>query len=635
MRKFLIPEFVLRPSPSTRRRGYTARQNENMQEVMELVENCQSERRKRSSTALSPFIHSEIEKRTTFGIGMALAPPREGLLFEAFLVVGYPREDVVKAAPGKQRPAEVQFLYPEGIALPNPLVAQFCFPGGVKPSYIPRSDSMTAYNTIMYSALAELEQSSHSYVFTITGSDVLLYGICVSKNELLTKTKKRRPDKLLAAPRCYCLLSRFPFFQLHFEILYSILVIYLLSFGNFFQAEERSNMLAAVSQESSSSSSSALEESSVIRLLKEFQTVQLTAELENIGPAFSRGPALSFTFSCPSGSEEDRIGEWCFASTGRLFSLPDIVRLFKAVMMEYKIVVVCSNLGILSRVAMSLIPLMRPFVWQGPFIPILPASLAECLESPVPYIIGVQELQEEKMRAIGDEAVSVRVDEGEVIIPEALPLPAFPGEDNLARKLKKTHAVLQRRRKNTAEKRQDKEEWYLHPSKATEEELSAVREILSTFMSYQMQLIKDVCSYANANSFNFSQKECLHKLVECFPMKFRDFYSRFFCTQTFSVYTAKIVPILYKQDKEETSVLLERVEKMIHQEESQKASAASLLKLYETEKGTVDLAESERKALKDTVTRAESRLRALLDAKEQLCKRERLLEEAKQDLENL
>ncbi|KAL6056310.1 putative GTPase activating protein [Balamuthia mandrillaris] len=625
MRKFLIPEFVLRPSPSTRRRGYTARQNENMQEVMELVENCQSERRKRSSTALSPFIHSEIEKRTTFGIGMALAPPREGLLFEAFLVVGYPREDIVKAAPGTQRPAEVQFLYPEGIALPNPLVAQFCFPGGVKPSYIPRSDSMTAYNTIMYSALAELEQSSHSYVFTITGSDVLLYGICVSKNELLTsypsffkKTKKRRSDKLLAAPRCYCLLSRFPFFQLHFEILYSIL------------AEERSNMLAAVSQESSSSSSSALEESSVIRLLKEFQTVQLSAELENIGPAFSRGPALSFTFSCPSGSEEDRIGEWCFASTGRLFSLPDLIRLFKAVMMEYKIVVVCTNLGILSRVAMSLIPLMRPFVWQGPFIPILPASLAECLESP-----GVQELQEEKMKAIGDEAVFVRVDEGEVIIPEALPLPAFPGEDNLARKLKKTHAVLQRRRKNTAEKRQDKEGWYLHPSKATEEELSAVREILSTFMSYQMQLIKGVCSYAHANSFNFSQKECLHKLIECFPTKFRDFYSRFLCTQTFSVYSAKIVPILYKQDKEETSVLLERVEKMIHQEESQKASAASLLKLYETEKGTVDLAEPERKALEDTVTRAESRLRALLDAKEQLCKRERLLEEAKQDLENL
>jgi hypothetical protein len=31
---------------------------------------------------------------------------------------------------------------------------------------------------------------------------------------------------------------------------------------------------------------------------------------------------------------------------------------------------------------MALLPLLRPFEWQGPFIPLVPKNLEECVESP-------------------------------------------------------------------------------------------------------------------------------------------------------------------------------------------------------------------------------------------------------------
>ena len=39
---------------------------------------------------------------------------------------------------------------------------------------------------------------------------------------------------------------------------------------------------------------------------------------------------------------------------------------------------------------LSVIPIMRPFVWQGLFIPILPHVLADYLEAPVPFVVGIQ-----------------------------------------------------------------------------------------------------------------------------------------------------------------------------------------------------------------------------------------------------
>jgi hypothetical protein len=39
---------------------------------------------------------------------------------------------------------------------------------------------------------------------------------------------------------------------------------------------------------------------------------------------------------------------------------------------------------------MALLPLLRPFEWQGPFIPLVPKNLEECVESPGIAFTAVQ-----------------------------------------------------------------------------------------------------------------------------------------------------------------------------------------------------------------------------------------------------
>lgn len=59
-----------------------------------------------------------------------------------------------------------------------------------------------------------------------------LYGVCLHVQEIvqrapgilgavspLTRTSYKRSRFLVSAPRCYCILTRVPFFELHYEML--------------------------------------------------------------------------------------------------------------------------------------------------------------------------------------------------------------------------------------------------------------------------------------------------------------------------------------------------------------------------------------------------------------------------------
>lgn len=46
--------------------------------------------------------------------------------------------------------------------------------------------------------------------------------------------------------------------------------------------------------------------------------------------------------------------------------------------------------GILTSVVLAFATLLRPFEWASLFLPIVPDCLLDCLQAPVPYILGVQ-----------------------------------------------------------------------------------------------------------------------------------------------------------------------------------------------------------------------------------------------------
>ena len=58
-------------------------------------------------------------------------------------------------------------------------------------------------------------------------------------------------------------------------------------------------------------------------------------------------------------------------------------------MLEKSIVFVSESPGLLTSAVLGIYNLIRPFIWPHVVVPILPLSLFEILEAPVPILIGI------------------------------------------------------------------------------------------------------------------------------------------------------------------------------------------------------------------------------------------------------
>ncbi|KAI3921285.1 hypothetical protein MKX01_001422, partial [Papaver californicum] len=81
---------------------------------------------------------------------------------------------------------------------------------------------------------------------------------------------------------------------------------------------------------------------------------------------------------------------WTTATVCRVLSLESVLALFTGVLLEKQVVVVCPNLGVLSAVVLSLIPMIRPFGWQSLMLPVLPKNMLDFIDAIVPFIVGIQ-----------------------------------------------------------------------------------------------------------------------------------------------------------------------------------------------------------------------------------------------------
>ncbi|XP_021715014.1 uncharacterized protein LOC110682988 [Chenopodium quinoa] len=133
---------------------------------------------------------------------------------------------------------QVLFVYPPEKQLPLKYrdLLSFCFPGGVEVHAVEKSSSMSELNEILLGQ-EHLKQSELSFVFRLQqGADnSTLYGCCILMEELVDKPSRlismlsdSQPVSsclgryIFTTKRCYCILSRVPFFDLHFGVLKSI-----------------------------------------------------------------------------------------------------------------------------------------------------------------------------------------------------------------------------------------------------------------------------------------------------------------------------------------------------------------------------------------------------------------------------
>ena len=75
----------------------------------------------------------------------------------------------------------------------------------------------------------------------------------------------------------------------------------------------------------------------------------------------------------------------------RNIPIENIIFLFQLLLLEQQILIVENDYEILSEIILSLISLIYPFNWTNPFLPILTLNTVKFLQTPVPYIMGSNE----------------------------------------------------------------------------------------------------------------------------------------------------------------------------------------------------------------------------------------------------
>ncbi|GJM87026.1 hypothetical protein PR202_ga02938 [Eleusine coracana subsp. coracana] len=136
--------------------------------------------------------------------------------------------------------------------------------------------------------------------------------------------------------------------------------------------------------------------------------------------------------------ESTALSIWAVASICGCLRLEHVMTLFAAALLEKQIVIVCSNLGMLSASVLSIVPLIRPYQWQSLLMPVLPADMMDFLDAPVPYIVGVQNKTSDVLNRLAN-AVVIDANRNQI---KSASVPQLPQQKELLSALRPYHSRL-------------------------------------------------------------------------------------------------------------------------------------------------------------------------------------------------
>ena len=335
-----------------------------------------------------------------------LSPMPTHRLFSHFLVLGsLPSPNLLPSRPASwTEEPRILLEFPHSSHLHSPSLPSFAFPTGVR---IDRIDQSSLFGGSMLYGQRQFQRTEHVHVFLIKMSgeaesqlfvDQVMHGVCVLAREVTNIRDVHGQMHELSCDTAYCLLSHFPFFSLHADVLFSLLMLLHL---------HRAQKLAALpAHDITHPRSKPLGPHQVpacVSLLKRYYAMRV--------PAAGDGFVLEVDSSLPSiqfervgggvGGVGDVVSEaevglyvsqWSMCVAWTFVSAEMVVDMLECALRETKIIVVDPNLAMLSAAVLSFIPLVRPLSWTSIILPILPSDLHDFLDAPVPIIAGVPDL---------------------------------------------------------------------------------------------------------------------------------------------------------------------------------------------------------------------------------------------------
>ncbi|KAI4344595.1 hypothetical protein L6164_011802 [Bauhinia variegata] len=237
------------------------------------------------------------------------------------------------------------------------------------------------------------------------------------------------------------------------------------------------------------------------------------------------------------GEEASALSIWTVACICGTLRLENVLAFFAGALLEKQIVVVCSNLGILSASVLSIIPLIQPYRWQSLLMPVLPNDMLDFLDAPVPYIVGVKHKTNEVQSKLTN-TILIDANKNQVKSPT---IPQLPRQKELLSSLRPYHAKLVG-------------ESYLGRKRpvyeCTEVQIEAAKGFLSVLRSYLDSLCCNIRSHTITNVQSNNDKVSLllkESFIDSFPHRDRPFMKHFVDTQLFSVQTDLVLSFFQKE----------------------------------------------------------------------------------------
>ena len=284
------------------------------------------------------------------------------------------------------------------------ILPSFCFPNGVDTTVTDafggKNPSSSLGNTMP--ARVETQEQGESikpkyFVFQLSGNNRSQHGVCM-------RISRRFGDKTPFSPivytsYCLCVITSSPFFLFLFDILAAFLTA-----GGLDMAEPLDSvgegMLTELNLKPLLDFSAKLLRQSVPGYGMELRyTVSVKGRNEEV-TLIRRQEHEVYASSLDSlinqSDEVTNSVEFCFytlewALPVLLSHVPlkEVLFVLGCMLTEMKVIVKCKDIGVLSACVMALLGLIRPLTWSCPYIVILPESLRDYLESPVPLVVGV------------------------------------------------------------------------------------------------------------------------------------------------------------------------------------------------------------------------------------------------------
>lgn len=270
--------------------------------------------------------------------------------------------------------ATIAFAHPSESQYQAESLEHFCFPNGIKSANAKVSGS------------AKLEKEDF-FVFKITGGGLqgqsVQFAMCMKASIIVYSGSG--DESYLKLPICYCIIAQIPFIPFFRSILQELF-------------EHLQNDLESSAGNFSASSIVTDKHAAFIDdTLQQLQLIYFPEKGSIVSVDIFPSPTSVLTLSRThnENDQDEKVAlllQWALPSMLSCLSINRVLQILSLLLLETKLIVVSDDIPLLSSSTLGFASLLHPLVWAGPLISVLPPSMHEFMEAPVPFICGVNKL---------------------------------------------------------------------------------------------------------------------------------------------------------------------------------------------------------------------------------------------------